>query len=141
MSSNHSSLLDSANSAGLGESLNTNATKIVEMPSKFFLFECAIREDKTIVLHLKNLTPSFRNKRDMDYLAKWIRDRVGAFKSFYADYIGEINRNDNKGAIRLNSIDIFITGYVPAELHDEPFIHRRFTDLALKLIEELNCKH
>ena len=126
---------------GFGESVNTGSKKIVEVPCKYFRFEVLVRDDKTVVLHLKNLIPSFRNKRDMDFLAKWFRDRVGGFGSYYADFIGELNRNDNKGAIRLNSIDIFISKYAPAMMHDEAFIHRHFSNLALKLIEELNCKH
>jgi hypothetical protein len=141
MSSEASSLLSSANNAHLGESLDTALKTIVEVPSKYFKFECLVRNDKTVVLHLKGLTPRMRNKRDMDYLAKWFRDRVGGFKSYYADFIGEINRNDNKGAVKLNSIDIFISEYAPAMMHDESFIHRHFSNLAIRLIEELNCKH
>ena len=141
MLSDPSSLLNSANQAGLGESLETGVKKIVEVPSRFFLFEVLVRDDKTVVLHLKNLSKSLRNKRDMDYLAKWFRDRVGGFESFYADFIGELNRNDNKGAIRLNSLDMFIYKYAPAMMHDEGFIHRHFSNLATKLIEEMNCKH
>jgi hypothetical protein len=129
-----------ANSSGLGQSLETGARKIVEVKSKFFIFECLVRDDKTVVLHLRELTKAFRNKREMDFLAKWFRDRVGSFGSFYADWIGEINRNDGKGSIRLNSLDIFITKYTPAMVHDEAFIHRHFSNLATKLIEELNCR-
>ncbi len=140
MSLDNTSLLNSANHAGLGKSVETGLKTIVEVPCKWFLFECLVRNDKTVVLHLKNLMPSMRNKRDMDYLAKWFRDRVGGFKSYYADFIGEINRNDKKGAIKLNSIDIFISEYAPALMHDEAFIHRHFSNLAIKLIEELNCK-
>jgi hypothetical protein len=135
------SLLNSANQAGLGQSVETGAKKIVEVPCKYFLFECLVRDDKTVVLHLKNLDRSLRNKRDMDYLAKWFRDKVGGFGSYYADFIGELNRNDNKGAVRLNSMDIFIHKYAPAMMHDEAFIHRHFSNLAIKLIEEMHCKH
>ena len=141
MFSEQSSLQNSANRAGFGDTVETGAKKIVEVPCKFFLFECLVRHDKTVVLHLKNLSRQLRNKRDMDQLAKWFRDRVGGFGSFYADFIGELNRNDNKGAIRLNSMDIFIMKYTPAMMHDEAFIHRHFSNLALKLIEELNCKY
>ena len=130
-----------ASNAGLGQSLETGSKKIVEVPSKFFTFECLVRDDKTVVLHFRNLTKAFRNKRDMDFIAKWMRDRVGGFGSYYADWIGEINRNDGKGSIRLNSLDIFITKYTPAMVHDEAFIHRHFSNLAIKLIEELNCSH
>ena len=77
----------------------------------------------------------------MDYLAKWMRDRVGAFGSYSADWIGVINRNDQKGSIRINSLDVFIRHYTPAIVHDEEFIHRHFSNLALKLIEDLNCRH
>ena len=140
MFSENGSLLNSASRAGLGESVNAASRKIVEVPSSHFLFECLVRDDKTVVLHLKGLAKNLRNKRDMDFLAKWFRDRVGGFGSYYADWIGEINRNDGKGAIRLNSLDIFITKYTPAIVHDEAFIHRHFSNLALKLIEELNCK-
>ena len=136
-----SSLLNSANKAHLGDTAITGMKTIVSVPCKWFLFECLVRNDKTVILHLKNLIPSMRNKRDMDFLAKWFRDRVGGFKSYYADFIGEINRNDNKGAVKLNSIDIFIYEYTPALMHDEAFIHRHFMNLAIKLIEELNCRH
>lgn len=140
MFSEASSLVNSANNAHLGETIDAGLKTIAEVPSRFFLFECLIRNDKTVVLHLKNLIPSMRNKRDMDFLAKWFRDRIGGFKSYYADFIGEINRNDRKGGIKLNSIDIFISEYAPALMHDEKFIHRHFTNLATKLIEELNCQ-
>lgn len=141
MFSDQSLQQSSLNNPEYGQSIDTGAKKIVEVPCKYFTFECLVRDDKTVVLHLKNLIQSFRNKRDMDYLAKWFRDRVGGFGSYYADFIGEINRNDKKGAIRLNSIDIFISQYTPAIVHDEAFIHRHFSNLALKLIEELNCRH
>jgi hypothetical protein len=134
-------LLRSANNAGLGQELRTGARKIVEVPSKYFTLECLVRDDKTVVLHFKNLVPQFRNKRDMDFLAKWMADHVGSFGSLYADWVGIINRNDGKGSIRLNSLDLFIHDYTPAQVHDESFIHRHFSDLALKLIEELNCRH
>jgi hypothetical protein len=126
---------------GLGEDLETGARKLVSVPSRYFTFECIVRDDKTVVLHFKNLIPTFRNKRDMDYLAKWMRDRVGAFGSYYADWIGVINRNDGKGKLLINSLDVFISQYTPAMVHDEDFIHRHFSNLAVKLIEDLNCRH
>ena len=139
MALENSSLLHSANNAHLGDTVETGNKIIAQVPSKFFNFECLVRNDKTVVLHLKGLHQSFRNRRDMDFLAKWFRDRIGGFGSFFADWIGEINRNDGKGAIRINSLDIFIKDYTPAKVYDEAFIHRHFTDLANKLIEELNC--
>ena len=45
MLSDPSSLLNSANQAGLGESLETGVKKIVEVPSRFFLFEVLVRDD------------------------------------------------------------------------------------------------
>jgi len=141
MRSENSSPLTSDKLLELRGSETATLKKIIEVESKFFNFECLVREDKVVVLHLKNLSPQFRNKRDMDYLAKWFRDRIGGFKTYYADFIGVINRNDGKGAIRLNSMDIFITEYTPAIMYDESFIHRLFSNLSIKLIEELNCKY
>lgn len=137
-----SSAYKAAINSGLGEQLNSGAKKIVEVKSRFFIFECLVRDDKTVVLHLRHLTPAFRRTRELNFLAKWFRDRVGGFDSYYADFIGTVAKGDmNQRAARIDSMDIFIRGYKPALMYDENFIHRHFSDLATKLIEELNCKY
>lgn len=121
-----------------GTPFSTATQHMIAVESEYFVFESMVRPDHVVVIHLRNLTRNFQNKKMMDYLAKYIRDNVGGFKSFKADFIGAVSTMDK--AQRLDSLDIFISGYAPALMHDERFVVRHLTDLGNKLIAHLRAK-
>ncbi len=121
---------------GQQDTVNPNA--IATITSRWFVFEAVVRQDKTVVIHLKNLRPDFRNKKMLDFLTKYFRDRIGAYGRIYADFIGEFGSVHTKDSIKLNSLDIFVYDYVPAKMHDDRFVVRHLSDIGQKLIEEIN---
>lgn len=129
------SLADLESKVQSGEFGNSKMVPIAVIESEFFTFEVIIRPDKVVVLHLRNLKQNFRNRKMMDFLAKYIRDRIGGYKRFFADFTGEISGINGKQEI--NSIDIFITEYAPVLVHDLNFVQRHLTNLGQKLIEDL----
>lgn len=121
-----------------GTLFETGQQHMISIESEFFVFESMVRPDRTVVLHLRNLRRDFRNKKMMDYLAQWIRDRIGGFDSFKADFLSEIG--NEKGAYKINSMDFFIRGYTPALVHDDRFVVRHLTNLGRRLIEHIRGK-
>jgi len=118
-----------------GGEFTTGAQHMVAIECEFFIFESMVRPDRTVVIHLRNLRRDFRNPRMLNYLAQWIRDRIGGFQSFKADFLSEVG--NEKGSYKINSMDIFVGGYTPALVHDHRFVVRHITDLGQKLIEHI----
>ena len=122
-----------------GEQAPLKMRNVSEIPSKWFIFEAVVREDKCVVVHLRNLHHNFRNKNVMDRLVKYISDRVGQHRSIYADFIGELSVGGRKGGVMaINSLDIFIYDYLPAKMHDEKFVGDHLSKIGQQLIEQLN---
>ena len=121
-----------------GASFNTALQHMQSIESEFFTFESMVRPDHVVVIHLRGLKRTFRNKRMMDYLAQYIRNNIGGFTSFHADFIGKVSNMDK--AQEINSLDIFVEGYTPALVHDERFVVRHLTSLGQKLIEHIRMK-
>ena len=121
---------------GIGKEAPVQYRTIAELKTQWFVFEAVIRQDKCLVIHLKNLRKDFRNKKMLDYLTKYISDRIGGRDYIKADFIGEIG--GERGVIKLNSLDIFVHGYLPAKMHDEKFVANTLLRIGNQLNDHLN---
>jgi len=115
--------------------IRKRAHVVTETP--WFLYEVWIRDDSTVIVHLKDLKKQFQHKRAMDFLAQFIVNRIGAHESAYADWVGNIIEGEKKKATQLNSLDIFINGYVPAQMLDDNAIIKQFQQIGERLKEYL----
>lgn len=130
--------LDSIHLQG-GEGAHIKKRAHVIRETQWFTYEVWIRNDHTVIVHLKNLYRPFQQKRAMDFLAAFVVNRVGAHDSAYADWVGNVVEGGGKNKdLQLNSIDIFIDGYVPARMLDDKEIIRRFEQIGTQLVDHLN---
>lgn len=106
--------------------------------TQWFTYEVWIRHDHTVIVHLKDLYRAFQQKRAMDALSAFVVNRIGAHDSAYADWVGNVMQGSNSKSTQLNSIDIFIDGYVPARLLDDKEIIKQFEKICDQLVEFLN---